>query len=192
MNISMTEDKLKELLQKYYEGKSTSEEEYSLRVFFSENTNFPGYEAEKEIFRHYSESERMPVPSSGFEMKIVNAVDNVGKRLIRRVYITVLSSAAAILIMISTWFVFLREKEPADTFSDPGIAYAETMKILYKVSSQLNRGTDAFKAVNTMTGTTLDRIRTIDKSLSAIDKGLQKAGISLERSGNDIKYDKNK
>lgn len=188
----MNESELKKLIEKYYEGKSTTEEEQELRIFFSKDILFPGYEAEREIFRHYYESENIPVPSSGFESKILQAVDDLERRSFRKRYITVLSSAAAILFLIGAWFFLIHEKKAADTYTNPEIAYAETMKILYEVSLKLNEGTEALKPVVTLANTTLNGIRTIDKSLSVINGGLKKAGIFVHTGtgGDDKKENK--
>jgi predicted Zn-dependent peptidase len=50
----MTENRLKEILDKYYEGESSPEEELELKKYFSGNDVLKGYEAEREIFRQYS------------------------------------------------------------------------------------------------------------------------------------------
>ena len=46
----MNEEELKRLIEKYYSGTSTDDEEKTLRAYFSENIAPAGYEAEKEIF----------------------------------------------------------------------------------------------------------------------------------------------
>ena len=134
----MEENKLKELLDKYYDGDTSPEEELELKTYFSGNNVLPGYEAEKEIFSYYSGMEKIIVPSADFEMRIIKSVDDLERIKLknnnRKRYITLFSAAATILIMIGSWFFLLREREPADTFSDPTIAYAETMRILNNVS----------------------------------------------------------
>lgn len=186
----MTENRLKEILDKYYEGETSPDEELELRKYFSGNIVLPGYEAEKEIFRQYSGMEKIPVPSAGFEMRILNAVDNLEstnlKKNLRKRYITIFSAAATILIMAGAWLFLTREREPADTFSDPKIAYAETMRILNDISVKLNSGTDALKPVIYLTGTVRQGMRSVDRSLSSITGGLRKAGLtdSFNETGN--------
>lgn len=178
----MTENRLKELLDKYYEGETSPEEELELKEYFSGNEVLPGYETEKEIFRQYSGMGKMPVPSSGFEMRIINAVDNLQskelKRNFRKRYITMFSAAATILIMAGILFFLTREREPDDTFSDPAIAYAETMRILNDVSVRLNSGKEALKPVIYLAGTVSHGMRSVDRSLSSITGGLRKAGLA--------------
>ena len=184
---------MKEILDKYYEGETSPEEELELKKYFSGNDLLPGYEAEMEIFRQYSGMEKIPVPSDGFEMRILNAVDNLEstklKRNLRKRYITIFSAAATILIMAATLFYLNREREPADTFSDPTIAYAETMRILNDISVKLNSGTEALKPVINLTGTVRQGMRSVDRSLSSITDGLRKAGLISSFNETGIKQD---
>ena len=189
----MKEDKLKELLDKSYDGNSSPEEEQELKDFFSGDVIFQGYDAEKEIFRYYSSSEQIPVPSTDFDNRILNTIDKLEvikrKNIFRKGYITILSAAATILIMIAAWFITTYDREPEDTFSDPVIAYAETMKILNNVSVKLNRGTEAIKPVFKLVNTTRDGIKSIDRSFSLISGGLKKAGITISFDDESKKSD---
>ena len=177
----MKEEKLKQLLDRYYDGNTTSEEEKELKEYFSGTDIFPGYEAEKEIFRHYARAERIPVSSADFEARIINAVDkletNGRRRILRKRYISLLSSAAVIMILVGSWFIFIRKTEPADSFSDPRIAYAETMKILNDVSVKLNKGTMALQPISKINNAARASIRSIDRSVSVMEDGLRRIGF---------------
>jgi len=65
----------------------------------------------------------------------------------RRLVISLLSATAGVLILIGSYLFFFHNTEPRDTFSDPELAYIETLKILYDVSSRLNQGKQAIKPV---------------------------------------------
>lgn len=190
----MEENKLKELLDKYYDGVTSPEEELELKTYFSGNNVLPGYEAEKEIFSYYSGMEKIIVPSADFEMRIIKSVDDLERIKLknnnRKRYITLFSAVATILIMIGSWFFLLREREPADTFSDPTLAYAETMRILNNVSVNLNRGTEALKPVFNLTGTVGRGMRSVDRSLSAFSDGLRKAGLTVSLDETENKQNK--
>ena len=71
----MNEEELKRLIEKYYNGISTDEEEKALRGYFSKNNAPQGYEAEKEIFSFYNEAGEVPEPSADFEARIIKALD---------------------------------------------------------------------------------------------------------------------
>lgn len=173
----MKEEDLKELIEKYYNGKSTEAEEMALRDHFSHNDIPEGYEAEKDIFGYFTESGEVPEPSLEFEDRILAGIDNyenrTGLQKIRKYLLPILSTAAGLLIMTGSYFFFFHKAEPHDTFSDPELAYAETMKILMDVSSQLNHGTQALEAVGKINKRTTKNFKTISKSTKIIEKSLK-------------------
>jgi len=180
----MKEEKLKQLLDRYYDGNTSAEEEKELKDYFSGTDIFPGYEAEKEIFTHYANAEKAAISSIGFESGIIKAVDGLETsqrlRIIRKRYITFLSAAATILFLVGSWFIFFNETEPADSFSDPRIAYAETMKILNDVSVKLNKGKMALQPIGKLNTAARDGIRSLDRSVSVMEDGLRRIGFDVE------------
>jgi hypothetical protein len=193
----MKEERLKILLNKYYNGETSEAEEAELKEYFSGDRIIEGYDAEKEIFRYYSRSEIIPVPTEGFRERIVETVDDLeksqGNIFARKRYIYIMSSAAAILILIGSYFIFFSQREPQDTFTDPQIAYAETMKILNEVSVKLNKGTQALKPLSQMHYATETGIYTLNRSTELISKNLQKIKLlkKISATGEQIN-DKNK
>jgi hypothetical protein len=174
----MKEERLKILLKKYYNGETSEAEEAELKEYFSGDRIIEGYDAEKEIFRHYSRSEIIPVPTEGFRERILKTVDDLeksqGNIFARKRYIYIMSSAAAILILIGSYFIFFSQRGLQDTFTDPQIAYAETMKILNEVSVKFNKGTQALEPLNRMHYATETGIKTVDRSTELISKNLQR------------------
>jgi hypothetical protein len=178
----MKEERLRHLLEKYYDGNTSAEEEKELKEFFYSDGIIPGYEAEKDIFSHYARPEKIPVPSADFESRIIKAVNDleIKKRqiIIRKRLIVVLSTAAAILILIGSYFVLFKKSEPADSYSDPRIAYIETMKILNEVSVKLNRGTMALHPISKITTAARMSIKSVDRSVNVMSAGLERIGLS--------------
>jgi hypothetical protein len=177
----MNAEELNRLLDKYYSGESTEEEEINLREYFNGNDILNGFEAEKDIFAYYKSAGELPEPSEGFEDRILAGIDMVEKKpgtsKIRRLLIPMLSAAASILILAGIWFYFDRRIEIRDTYSDPKIAYAETMKILIDVSSKMNRATDGLQPVSKINVMKTKSIKAINKSTKKIEKNLK----SLEK-----------
>lgn len=173
----MNTQEILELLEKYYEGNTSDGEERILREALLSEEAHEGLEAEKEIFRLYSESSNFPEPSAGFEHKIIKSLnENVRQsnlKISRRLLYTLTSSAAAILLIAGSYFMFIRNNEPADTFEDPALAYAETMRILYQVSSQLNHGMEALEPVRKVTSAASESIRTINESAGLLGENLR-------------------
>jgi hypothetical protein len=141
INITMNTKELNRLLEKYYKGDSTEEEEEMLRRFFTGDNIPEGYEAEKDIFTYYNEAIAVPEPSYDFEARILEGIDKSEesrrKVTIRRYLFPSLSAAAGILLLAGSYFFFIHRSEPRDTFTDPAIAYAETMKILMNQQKSL-------------------------------------------------------
>lgn len=173
----MNEEELNRLIEKYYNGTSTEIEENALRRWFSENPAPEGYEAEHEIFSYFSAEEVVPEPSAGFEARIISAIDNSeskgGSDRIRRFLLPALSAAAGILIIAGSYFFFVNRTGNEDTFTDPKIAYAETMKILMDVSSQINHGTRPLKPVGRINEIKSKGFESINKSAGIVEKNLR-------------------
>jgi len=173
----MNEEELNSLIGKYYNGESTEDEEKTLRAYFSGDTVSEGYECEKEIFSFYMASGDIPEPSPGFEERIVAGFDasneKRGLKNIRRYIVPILSTAAGILLLTASYFFFVQRGEHPDSFSDPEIAYTETMKILFDVSSQLNRGAQSLQPVSKINKMKVKSFQTINNSAILVEKNLK-------------------
>jgi len=190
-NTMMSSEEIKRLLEKYYSGESSVEEELVLRNYFSKPDISEDLSNEKEIFRYYMDLSEIPEHSAGFEDRIVAAVegiDNDSVRLkYRRIFRIITGIAATVLIITGSYFFFINRSGPAETFSDPEIAYAETIKILYDVSSRLNQGTKELERINSMRDLTRESFETISKSASGfrqVYKPLDDLSRSSEPLGN--------
>jgi hypothetical protein len=174
----MNAEELKQLLEKYYSGESTPEEETFLREYFNGDYIPEGFEAEREIFSYYTESASIPEPADGFENRIMDAID-LSERVIsgpikiRRYLIPIMSAAASILIIAGSYFFFVRNNQLKDTYSDPKMAYAETMKILIDVSSKMNHATVALEPIGKMNKMKTKSFEAINKSTGIIEKNLK-------------------
>ncbi|HZV46857.1 MAG TPA: hypothetical protein VFG06_05875 [Thermodesulfovibrionales bacterium] len=173
----MKPEEIKKLLERYYNAESTEEEELILARYFREE-DIPAYLLDdKEIFGYYSDSADIPEPSSDFKEKIIIALDESEQAYRpvtrRKLYISLAGIAAGLLILTGSYFFFLYHTEPPDTFSDPEIAYAETMKILYDVSARLNRGTQALEPIGKMQEVTDKSLKTINKPTIIIEEKLK-------------------
>jgi hypothetical protein len=177
----MKEELLKTLLEKYYNGDTSVEEETSLKEYFSGDDVLPDYEAEKEIFRLYSASGETSAPDHELESRIKSAIDELDgnkaphAHFIRRY--TVMSIAAALLILVASYFMLKHHAEPEDTFSDPRLAYAETMKILNEVSVKLNKGTSELKNVSKIERAAKSSLNSIGKSTLLLSENLRPLGL---------------
>lgn len=186
----MKEKELKRLIERYYNGESTEDEERDLRDHFMQSDTPEGYETEKDIFGYYTASGEIPEPSRGFEDRIIAGIDaydsKSGTHKIRKYLLPLSGIAAGLLILISSYFFFIQRSEPGDTFKDPRIAYAETMKVLLAVSTQLNHGTQALEPVAKINEMTAKGFESINRSTRIIEKSLKnldyiQKGIEIAR-----------
>ena len=173
----MKPEEIKKLLERYYNAESTEEEELILARYFREEDIPADLLDDKEIFGYYSDSADIPEPSSDFKEKIITALDESEQAYRpvtrRKLYISLAGIAAGLLILTGSYFFFIHKAEPIDTFSDPEIAYAETMKILYDVSARLNRGAQALEPIGKMQEVTDKSLKTINKSTIIIEDKLK-------------------
>jgi|WetSurMetagenome_2_1015567.scaffolds.fasta_scaffold249643_2 hypothetical protein len=173
----MNAEELDRLLGKYYNGESTEEEERALRDHFKNGGVSADYEAENVIFGYYSEAGEVPEPSESFESGIMSEIDNIStrekSRKFRKYILPYLSAAAGMLILAGSWYFFVHSTDSGDTFKDPKIAYAETMKILMNVSTRLNRGTQSLEPVGKISEMTARSFKSISRSAGIIDNSLK-------------------
>ena len=179
MNIKSTimkEEDLKRLIEKYYEGMSTEEDEKVLRAYFTGIDVLPGYEAEKQIFGYFMDLTAVPEPAEDLSARIESALDysheNRRGSGLRKILVPLISAAAGLLILTGSWFFFVHRTETTDTYTNPEIAYAETMRILYDVSSQLNRGAGTLHPVGMINKMRVKSLEPISKSAGLIEKNL--------------------
>ena len=173
----MKEEELKRLIERYYNAESTEEEERTLKDYFRKDNIPEGFETEKLIFSYYSESAEVPSQSIDFETRILAGIDsleeNTGSKRLKRYLVPLLSAAAAVVILAGSYFFFISRTGQTDTFSDPEIAYAETIKILKDVSSQLNHGARVLEPVGKISEMTRKSFETINKSTRIVEKDLK-------------------
>ena len=137
--------KIERLLVKYYDGSTSIEEEAFLMAFFEKEV-IPDYlKQDKEMFLFYAAEKEEEYPAD-LENNILEAIEgeeskerSKDRHLPKYLY-WVSSVAASLLIVLSVYFY---QKSPSleDTYENPELAYLETRKVLYYVSSKLNKGT---------------------------------------------------
>jgi hypothetical protein len=184
-NTIMNREELNSLLEKFYNGESTAEEEKVLKRFFSEGDIPQGFEYEKAIFSYYSSSLNIPEPSSDFENRILIGITESGSRQktgkYRKLALWLMSTAAALLIMIGSYFFITGNKGLQDTYSDPEIAYAETIKILMDVSALLNKGTQTLEPVGIINEVKSKKIEDNLRNLEYIQTAIELTRVSGEK-----------
>ena len=177
INSQMKTEEIKRLLEKYYNAETTDEEELTLRAFFRQDTVPEIFSREKEIFNYYDSFEGAGEPSKDFEQRIIESIHHADTRLhiisSKRIFVTVAAIAAGLIILAGTYFFFLQNSQPKDTFADPEIAYAETMRILTNVSVKMNKGTQALTKVGQMQQVTERTINDLARPANIMEEKLK-------------------
>jgi hypothetical protein len=166
---------IKKLLEKYYEGTASLQEEQQLRNYFQNNQVSDELSVDKELFA-YVQLKISTVPSSvGLETKLSNWVDDQEKKEEKSHRMTFLLKisgiAAGIVILLASYIVIYQyneKKKRKDTFKDPLVAYAEVKRTLLYISEQMNRGTQPLEHMSKMN----DGMVSLS-SLSAFGSGLK-------------------
>jgi hypothetical protein len=172
---AMEREKTEELLRKYYDGLTSSEEEARLRELLDASEADDVFATDRILLS--AGNTGVPEPSAEF-MSNLEAVtlQVVHSGVRRRPYRYALSIAAGIALLLGSYFIFstVTDSEPYDTFSDPELAMAEVRNILLNVSQNMNTGTGALSTISTMSvlpgamnemGRT---VRSVDRSLSRL------------------------
>ena len=183
----MNENRLKKLIAGFYNGTCTGDEEKELRAYFTGDDILPGYEAEREIFAFYAANVKTPEPDPDFESRILAAVDRVeadhNRKIFRRIVLPALSAAAGLLIIAGTYFFLTGQKRTADTFTDPQLAYAETVRILYDVSARMNSARRSLEPVSKISTVRERTLSSFSRPAGVVGKNLRSLGHLKNSTG---------
>jgi hypothetical protein len=162
------------LLEKYYEGQTTKDEEYRLKKFFQEEIVPPHMAADADLFRSMAESAKEEIQDPGFETRFLEAIGepkvvSMVPKNRRLVYIT---SLAAGILLIAGVVLTLRfqvfDKNQGAIDSKTALAYTETQKALLMLSKNFNSGMEQ-----------VQKFQVFDKGVSQVynlgsfDRGVQ-------------------
>ena len=155
-----TED-IKRLLDRYYDGTTTEEEEEALRTYFNGSDIDASLREESVIFTALQSSE-CPVPT-GMEGHLSrqisqwNNIEVATQRTSRHINLRwVVGIAASLLLLFATGAIVYQNENNSpqteqDTYTNAKDAYAETSKALMKFSKSLNKGIEAAENVTNKT-----------------------------------------
>lgn len=148
----MEQEGIRELLNKYFEGITSEEEEAQLREYLSDPSLASTVRAEYGYIPGMSPE--IPEPSEGFYERLGEIDFRPAEipRLARVLrYALGTAAAAAILAGAVLLFDYLGRSVLQDTYKDPEIAMAEVRNILMAVSEKMTTGTEALGSINSIT-----------------------------------------
>ena len=148
----MEQEGIRELLNKYFEGSTSEEEEAQLRKYLSDPSLASTVREEYGYIRGISAE--IPEPSEGFYERLEEIAFRPAEiPRLTRVLRYALGTAAAAAILTGALFLFnvFSRGGLQDTYKDPEIAMAEIRNILLAVSEKMTAGTEPLGAINSIT-----------------------------------------
>lgn len=159
---------IEKLLQKYFEGETSLQEEDQLKAFFQQDDVPPHLMSLKQLFITYTEQKETEVLDGKFDEDIMSRIKSdtvISIRRKRRSKIYMISGiAASILLIIAFSFYFnIATKTIEDTFNDPQIAYNEAKKVMLFISDKLNKGVQPVSEATAKMDQGVQNLKTIEK-----------------------------
>lgn len=149
----MDSEKIDELLKKYWDCKTTLEEEQQLKAFFQGQTP----ESLKEtasLFQYFNEQKQRQLADTSFESQVIKKVQRPLRGRVRSLFYNSMRIAAGIIVVImAVWLVRIevRESTPTelvDTYDDPQLAFEETKKALMMISRSFSTAEEQARKIN--------------------------------------------
>lgn len=135
----MESNNIRQLLEKYFDGETSIEDERILKNYFSSDTVASEFIAYKDLFGFYA-TEKKHTSTRRFSIK--------KEANIRQV----LSVAASMVVVVGIGFMLLKTQPETNTdlgsFDDPEIAFIETQKALALIGQNLNKGKESISYLN--------------------------------------------
>lgn len=139
----METKEIAKLLQKYFNGESTCEEERTLETYFRSGNIADEFTEYKDFFVGISELANTS-DNSNIEEEIMDYIletENREKTRYRWLWQTVTGIAASVIIILGGFLFYQQQQKPfKDSFEDPKEAYAYAQQTLQFVSVKYNKG----------------------------------------------------
>ncbi|MBS4058707.1 MAG: hypothetical protein KGZ82_15445 [Bacteroidales bacterium] len=134
---------IERLLEKFYNGETSLQEEALLREWFA-SAEIPSHLASlKAQFAPDLVKSKAELPDEAFDEAFFQLIDQHEKThkaySLRKMIYAGLGLAASLAIMLSIYLEF-KPRTIEDTFNDPALAYEEVQRAMLFVSSKLNKG----------------------------------------------------
>jgi hypothetical protein len=165
---------IKTLLEKYFEGQSTLQEEQALSDYFSGETAVPELLSYRQQFVLLKALREQDPGIPDFEDRLTRMIDSQQEEKQysmrpRSFYRLAVAASIAILIGISGYLImnnlWRRER---DTFQDSRLAYAEAQRTLLYVSQKMNQGIKPLSAVSKINSGT-ESLKNLKKLNTSMD-----------------------
>lgn len=148
---------INQLIEKYFEGLTTLEEEALLREYFEQEEIPEEWQSIRPLFKH---NKNVSLADKSFEATFDKQLANQKSEIKKTFLWPIVATVAAIAILFFSLFDFNRTSKIEDTFNDPVEAYAHASKALQFVGLKLSDGLSTTAMAETK----------LDKGLSKMEK----------------------
>ena len=152
------ENKIEQLLNAFYTGDTTPEEEALLSKYLNSENLDESRHTDRDIFNALYDTADIPLPE-GIAERLETAIDKhiaetsapIGKKIyFNRLYAVISGAAAVVLLCVGIFFLTEKQSQTnyiADTYSDPKEAALAAEQALLFVSNKLNQGLSPLEKV---------------------------------------------
>jgi len=142
----MESTKIEQLLEKYWNGDTTVDEEQQLQHYFNQEEVPDHLQKIAGLFRSYRVDQQFKQLNQSFDEALFQRIEKSERRFRWR---PLLSIAASVLLLLAAalWVQDVTTQDLAepvvvhDTYEDPRLAYEQTKEALLLVSTLMNKGT---------------------------------------------------
>lgn len=135
----MESHNIRQLLEKYFDGETSVDDERVLKDYFSSDAVAPEFSEYKDIFGFYA-AEKTHTSTREFTIKKESNLRQI------------LGIAASVVVILGIGFILLNTQPEASedlgSFDDPEIAFLETQKALALIGQNLNKGKKSISYLN--------------------------------------------
>lgn len=160
------------MMEKYYNGELTIDEERELKSVVLDNDN-EEYAILRDYFRIMDEIASQELTDPEFDDRILEIISESEKKkkTIPINWRSVSTIAATVLVLISIWLFtdIINTKEVYGTINDPAIAFAETKQALQKVSKNVNKGVKPASSTIDKVDSGIKKTENVKKASDALD-----------------------
>jgi hypothetical protein len=172
---------IEKLLQKYFEGETSLQEEEQLKAFFQKEDVPPHLVSLKDLFITFQDQKDFEPLDGHFNEDMMDRIESekvVSIKRKRRSLLYTISGIAAVIVVILTISIYfnLATQSIEDTFKDPQVAYNEAKKVMLFISEKFNRGVQPVGEATAKVDQGLKSLESVEK----FNDGLQEA-TKLER-----------
>ena len=153
--MPMDSSRLQQLLQKYWDGETTLEEEQLLKDYFQSNEVSDELRDVAAMFQYFNQAKKNNLNDITFDRTLIAKVSAKPKegRARNLVFNSMRIAAGVVVVIAATWFIRneIRQSTPQeviDTYDDPKLAFEETKKALMMISKSFGTAQEQAKKIN--------------------------------------------